>query len=86
MEREQFTFYRSFWEAMKTLPKKDQLPFVTAVCAYAFGEDFPPPSGAAGAAFLLVRPILDKASKKAASGKQGGSKLKANGKQEEIEP
>ena len=62
---------------MKALPKKDQLPFVTAVCAYAFGEDFPPPSGAAGAAFLLVRPILDKASRKAASGKQGGSKPKA---------
>ena len=81
MERNQFTFYRSFWDATKTLPKKDQLPFVTAVCAYAFGEDLPPLSGAAGASFLLVRPILDKASKKAANGKQGGSKPKAKGKQ-----
>ena len=32
MERDQFTFYRSFWEALKVLPKKDQLPFVTAIC------------------------------------------------------
>ena len=36
MERDQFTFYRSFWEALKVLPKKDQLPFVTAICTYVF--------------------------------------------------
>ena len=33
MAREQFTFYRSFWEAMKALPQRDQLPFIKAVCA-----------------------------------------------------
>lgn len=70
---------------MKTLPKKDQLPFVTAVCAYAFGEDFPAPTGPAGASFLLVRPILDTARKKAENGKRGGSKPKAKGKQSSSE-
>ena len=38
MERKQFTFYRSFWEACIALPKKDRLAFLTAVCAYAFEE------------------------------------------------
>lgn len=88
MEREQFTFYRSFWEALKALPPKDKLPFVTAVCAYAFGEEgeSKPLTGQASAAFLLVKPILDKASKKAANGKRGGSSRKANGKQAGSKP
>lgn len=86
MEREQFTFYRSFWEALKALPKKDQLPFVMAVCSYALDGESKPISGAPYASFLLVKPILDKASKKAANGKQGGSKPKANGKQTGSKP
>ena len=83
MEREQFTFYRSFWEAMKALPKKDQLPFVMAVCSYALDGESKPLTGAPYASFLLVKPVLDKASKRASNGKQGGSKPKANRKQTE---
>lgn len=86
MERDQFTFYRSFWEALKALPKKDQLPFVMAVCSYALDGESRPLTGAPYASFLLVKPILDKASKKAANGKQGGSKPKAKGKQGESKP
>lgn len=86
MERDQFTFYRSFWEALKALPKKDQLPFVMAVCSYALDGESKPLSGAPYASFLLVKPILDKASKKAANGKQGGSKPKANRKQVGSKP
>ena len=81
--RDQFTFYRSFWEALKALPKKDQLSFVLAIGSYVFEEESKPATGAAAASFLLVKPILDKASKRAASGKQGGSKPKANRKQTE---
>ena len=83
MEREQFTFYRSFWEAMKALPKKDQFPFVMAVCSYALDGESKPLTGAPYASFLLVKPVLDKASKRASNGKQGGSKPKANRKQTE---
>lgn len=81
MKREQFTFYRSFWEALKALPKKDKLPFVMAICAYALDEETTPLNGQPLASFLLAKPVLDKANKKAANGKQGGSKQKANGKQ-----
>lgn len=82
MKREQFTFYRSFWTAFKALPKKDQLPFISSVCAYALDEEEPPEmTGGAAVAFALVRPILDKASKRAAVGQKGGSKTEAKRKQ-----
>ena len=83
-QRDQFTFYRSFWEALKALPKKDQLPFVMAVCSYAFGEESKPITGHALASFLLVKPIPEKAGRKPKSKeKQTESKPEANEKQTE---
>lgn len=78
--RGQFTFYRSFWEAVQSLPKKDKLPVLEAIISYAL--DGVTPSGLSQsqvAFFLLVKPNLDASRKKAANGKQGGSKPKANG-------
>lgn len=80
--RSQFTFYRSFWEAVQSLPKKDRLPVLEAIISYAL--DGVAPSGltqSQSAFFLLVKPNLDASRKKAANGKQGGSKPKANSKQ-----
>lgn len=80
--RSQFTFYRSFWEAVQSLPKKDRLPVLEAIIAYAL--DGVSPSGLSqsqSAFFLLVKPNLDASRKKAANGKQGGSKPKAKAKQ-----
>lgn len=85
-ERGQFTFYRSFWEAVKGLPKKDRLPILESIIEYAL--DGKAPSGLSqsqSAFFLLVKPNLDASRKKAASGKQGGSKPKAKGKQTQRE-
>ena len=81
-ERGQFTFYRSFWEAVKGLPKKDRLPILEAIISYAL--DGVEPTGLSQsqfAFFLLVKPTLDSSRKKAASGKQGGKTTKANDKQ-----
>lgn len=83
-ERGQFTFYRSFWEAVKGLPKKDKLPILEAIIAYAL--DGIEPSGLSQsqfAFFLLVKPTLDSSRKKAANGKQAKNKPKANRKQTE---
>lgn len=81
-ERGQFTFYRSFWEAVQSLPKKDKLPVLEAIISYALDGVTPSNlSQSQSAFFLLVKPNLDASRKKAASGKQGGSKPKANGKQ-----
>ena len=85
-KRGQFTFYRSFWEAIKVLPKKDRLPIYEAITEYAL--DGTTPSGltqSQSAFFSLVKPNLDASRKKAANGKQGGSKPKANRKQTATE-
>ena len=79
-ERGQFTFYKSYWDAIESLPAKDRLPIMEAIIKYAlFGEEPASLSTIRRAVFLLVKPTLDSSRKKAASGKQGGSKPKANG-------
>ncbi len=67
MERKQFTFYRSYWEALCTLPKKDRLAAYEAIVTYALSGEEPEVSGAAATAFILVRPTLDTAVKRARS-------------------
>ncbi len=92
MERAQFTFYRSYYEAIQNLPKREQTAVLLAVCAYALDNKEPKLSGMANAIFTLIRPTLDTGRKKALSGKKGGesgkqtaSKPQANGKQTVIE-
>lgn len=86
MERSQMTFFISFWDAINSLPKKDQLPIFRAVVSYGlFGEHSEVLSTSQSAFFSLMQPVLDSSRKKAASGKQGGSKPKANTKQTERE-
>lgn len=87
--RNQFTFYRSYFEAIEPLPKKDRSAIILAVCEYGLYETEPSGlSPVAMACFNLIRPTLDSGRRKAASGKQGGksgkqnaSKPEANGKQ-----
>ena len=84
--RQQFTFYRSYYDAIQELPKEEQAAIVLAVCAYAIYEEEPQGlTPAASMAFKLIRPTLDSGRKKAESGKKGGSKPKANRKQSESE-
>lgn len=81
MERNQFTFYRSFWEAVKGVPKRDRLPILEAIIGYALDESEPEGLSSFQAAFfLLVRPNLDASRKRAAGGKNGGSLSQANRK------
>lgn len=68
MERSQFTFYRSYFEAVKALPKKDQAAVLLAVCAYALDSEEPKLSGTASAIFRLIRPTLDTGRRKAMGG------------------
>lgn len=72
MNRNQFTFYRSFYDAVKVLPKKEQTAVILAICAYALDNEEPNLTGTAAAIFTLVRPTLDSSRKKAESGKRGG--------------
>lgn len=65
-ERKQFTFYRSYYEAIKPLSKKDQAAIILAVAAYALDGDEPKGlSPAATASYLLIKPTLDAGKRKA---------------------
>lgn len=87
--RKQFTFYKSYYDAISELPKKDQSALILAVCAYALYEE--PPKGlsiAASTAFKLIKPTLDSGRKKAENGSMKGkaneSNAEANGSKTEA--
>lgn len=71
--RNQFTFYRSYYDAIQELSKRDQSALILAVCAYAIYET-PPKclSNAASTAFKLIQPTLDAGRKKAENGSMKG--------------
>lgn len=59
MERKQFTWYRSYYDALKELPAEEFRDIVLAVCAYALDGEDPELSGVARAIFTLIRPTLE---------------------------
>ena len=69
MRRDQFTFYRSYYDALKTLPLRDFKSAVLAVCAYALDEEVSELSGVPSTVFTLIRPTLDAGRNKAANRK-----------------
>lgn len=95
MKRTQFTFYESFYKAVKMIKNPDaRAQAYDIICAYAlYGEepnmdllqDF------AAIAFELIKPNLDSSRRKAENGKIGGSKkqnsskTKANYNQDKVE-
>lgn len=86
MERQQFTFYRSYYEALKTLPKKEREAVIMAMCAYALDEEEPELYGVPASCFTLIRPTLDSGRNKARnrSGKTKTKQEQNDNKQEET--
>ena len=85
-ERKAFSFYRSYYEASKDLPtKEDQADFLMAICSYIFDGVEPEITGVASAMFKLAKPNLDTSIKRASVGQMGG-KSKANAKQNDSKP
>ena len=94
MNRKQFTFYRSFMDGIKRIKAKAaRCEAYDAIIAYALDgtePDLDKLSDAAALAFVMAKPNLDSARKKAEAGQKGGeskteanaSKPQANGKQE----
>ena len=93
MKRDQFTFYRSYYEALKHLPKRDRADVLMAVIGYALDEEIPKLSGVPLSVFTLIRPTLDSGRNKAknrlnkqkTSQEQTGTKQEQNGKEGESE-
>ena len=84
-ERKAFSFYRSYYEASKDLPREAQADFLMAICAYIFDGVEPDLQGVASAMFKLAKPTLDTSIKRASAGQTGG-KSKANAKQTDSKP
>lgn len=94
MEREQFTFYASFFRAVSRIKNKaSRCDAYDAICSYALSgthPDLDKMSDAAAIAFELSKPNLDASRRKAENGKiggsskQNGSKNEAKQKQEET--
>lgn len=80
--RNQFTFYRSYYNALIKLPPKQRLGVLEALITYALdGTEAESLDGMQEMAMILIRPTLDASRKKAEAGKLGGSKAQANRKQ-----
>ena len=80
--RQQFTFYRSYHEALSKLPPEQRLGALEALIAYALDGTEPQNlDNVQEMAMILVRPTLDASRRKAAAGKLGGMKSQANRKQ-----
>lgn len=96
MERKQMTFFRSFWEAIKSLPEEERLACYDAILTYAFDGTEPKLTGAALAIFIMAKPVLDVSKRRGESGSIGGkngtgeskarSKTQANRKQTTSKP
>lgn len=72
MIRESFCFYRSFYDAIKALPKKYQAQALDAVLAYGLDGIEPTDSdGVIQAIFALIRPQIDANNKRYINGKKG---------------
>ena len=75
-----FSFYRSYYEAAKELPtKEEQAEFLMAVCSYVFEGKEPEIKGVASAMFKLARPNLETSVNRAKAGS-----AKSNENQNEI--
>lgn len=76
MERDQFTLYRSYYEAISRIRKKtDRADAYDALCAYALfcrEPELDQLPDSAAIAFTLIKPNLDASRRKAESGKRGG--------------
>ena len=86
MERKQFTFYRSYFEAVSNLPKSAQTAVLLAICDYALNEKAPKLTGAASAVFSLIKPTLDTSRRRAELGVNYGKGKKDKAKQTDSKP
>ena len=72
-KRTQFTFYESFFQAIKEIGDKDlQVKMYEAICNYSLYNIEPNFTGILKMAWLLIKPNLEASRKKAEAGKKGG--------------
>lgn len=86
-KRDAFLFYRSFFESVQTLNKRDQAAVILAICDYALNGVEPSLTGAALSVWILIKPVMDANYRRYKSGKKGGrpkTEVKPNDNQSET--
>lgn len=74
MQRESFIFYRSFYEAIREMPRDIQGEIYTAIMEYSlFGNETENLKPIAKAVFILIKPQLDANLTRYENGKKGGN-------------
>ena len=58
-EMEYFTFYRTYYEALRELPGKQVKEILMAMSAYVFEGEEPELSGSSKVIFEIIKPTLD---------------------------
>jgi hypothetical protein len=84
--RDSMIFYRSFYEAIKELPERNQVEVLRAICEFGFDGSEPEIAGLSKTIWILIKPNLQANRKKWESGckaktKQPKSKTEAKTKQ-----
>jgi len=91
-ERQSFVFYRSFFEAIKFLPKENKADVFDAICEFALNQNEIELEVIPKAMFTLIKPQLEANIRRYENGKKGAkamqekSKAKANRNQTETKP
>ena len=70
--RDNFVFYRSFFESFTELSQRDRLKLFDALCNYALNDVEPELSGIPAAIFKLLKPQVDANNRKYENGLKGG--------------
>ena len=91
--RDSMIFYKSFADALKSLPDKDRLELYDAIFAFGIYDEEPKLSGVNSAVFTLVRPQIEANNRKYENGSKGGrpknqteTKAKPNDNQSKTKP
>ena len=84
MNRNRFTFFRSYYEAAETLPDDSRLELYDALLDYVLNGNMRELNGVAKTAFILMKPNLDNSIKQYKNGKEGGRTPKGEETEEET--
>ena len=86
MARDNFIFYRSFFEGVDNMPQKNQLVLYKAIMEFALNEEEPKLNGIEKAIFSLIRPQLEANNKRYEDGKRGAEHGKKGGRPKTKNP
>lgn len=85
-ERNSFIFYRSFYEALKTLSGSDRAILYEAIAEYAFNQEVIELPASCKGLFVLIKPQLDANHKRFIDGQKGAKHGKKGGRPKSETP